>query len=319
MLRRLSESGADREAPREFVDHLAARVRSAAARALLVDAEAASTLAQLEAAGIACVLLKGVARRAAAGRWPCVDARTTTDVDLLVRAADATRAWGAMQAAGYRPVSYANPTYHLPALIGPGRVAVELHTSLTAALPADEAWRRMAGDALEIDWQGHRVRIPAATELLWHGVIHAQPHELKAWRLRYLLDAAAPLAGDDPINWKTVAARLDAGEVPDAGIARRWLGAAADLAGVQIPASVTAGAAPFDIPTALGWRLAVLARTGDAGLGARLLEEGTRMELGMPPAEVVPGTGMFKQTRRWLGGRAARGIYRLWRATRSRP
>lgn len=318
LLRRLRETGADRDAPRAFVEALTRRVRDDAARALLVDAEALNAVARLDALGLPCVLLKGAARRAAAGRWPCADARFTTDVDLLVPAAEAQRAFEGLQAAGYRTFRNTNPSYHLPALMGPGGVAVELHTSLNHTLPADEAWRRMAGGALDITWQGHLVRVPSTTESLWHGLVHAEPHKLEAWRLRLLLDGAAPLAGSDPIDWSAIATRLNAGEVPDVLAARRWLGAAAQLAGITVPDVILGNTAAFDAPRALRWRLAVLARRKNAGMGARLLEEGTRVELGWPPAESVPGSGTLKQLRRQLGGQAARSIYRSWRARDAR-
>ena len=58
----------------------------------------------------------------------------------------------------------------------------------------------------------------------------------------------------------------------------------------------------------------MLSRGADEGFIARLLEEGTRVELGLEVAPVVKGTGPFKQTRRWLAVRMARLAYRAWRA-----
>jgi hypothetical protein len=195
---------------------------------------------------------------------------------------------------------------------------VELHTELTGTEEPGVAWRRMAETATEGRWQGHSVRLPSATEMLWHGLVHAEPRDLAAWRLRLLLDAAAPLAGPEPIDWPAIEARLGAGEMPDVGAARRWLDAAAQLAGVTIPGEAAATVTRFDVARALRWRLAVLAKRQDKGLGARLLEEGTRVELGRPLARAEAGSGALKRLRRQLGGRAARGIYHRWRARDAR-
>jgi hypothetical protein len=65
---------------------------------------------------------------------------------------------------------------------------------------------------------------------------------------------------------------------------------------------------------ALSWRLAVLPRGGESGFTGRLLDEGTRVELGLGFAPVVEGAAPFKQTRRWVAGRVARAAYRIWRA-----
>ena len=99
--------------------------------------------------------------------------------------------------------------------------------------------------------------------------------------------------------------------------------AASSVGGFESFAGAGIGALVLGVAEALArllrWRLAVLARHPDAGLGARLLEEGIRTELGMPPADADPHWGMVKHARRRLGSQAARVIYRLWRSRRSRP
>jgi hypothetical protein len=311
ILRRLREIGAAGVAPPVFVEAIGAQARGDAARNLLVDAEAARVVRRLDAAGIPCVLIKGVARRAGAGRWPFADARATKDVDLIVPVGEAQRAWDDLICAGYHGDLKATK-YHLPGLIGEGRVGVELHTSLIGGLPADEAWRRANAGSMEVEWQGASVRVPSATELLWHGLTHALSQGLNAWRLRFLLDGAAILAGDDAIAWDVIRARCDAAEV-DPVSALRWLGSAAQLAGVDLPALLRVDAGSFDVRRVLRWRLGVLARGGDAGFTGRLLEEGTRVELGLPVTPVPDGVGSFRRTRRWVAGRLARVTYRAWR------
>ena len=313
ILRRLRQIGAADAAPVDFVKAIAESARGDTARNLLVDAEAARVVRRLDAAGIPCVLIKGTARRAGVGRWPFADARPTHDVDVIVPVADVTRAWEDLVSAGYHPYSEATSPHQLPELIGKGQVSVDLHTSLSHALPAAEAWRRASEGSLELEWQGLRVRVPSATELLWHGLTHALQRDVQAWRLRFLLDGAAILAGGDGIAWDALRVRLDAAEV-DPVAATQWLGAAAQLAGVELPAVPRGDRSPFDVPLVLRWRLAVLSRGGDAGFTGRLLEEGTRAELGLRVAPVVKDMGWYRQTRRWLAGRAARVTYRAWRA-----
>lgn len=312
-LRRLTETGSAASAPAALVDHLKSRVRQEAARNLLVDAEKARVVDRLASARLPFVLMKGSARRALHGRFPCIDARYTTDVDVLLPEDAAATAWTAMSADGYRPVSEERP-HHLAPLIGAGRVAVELHTSTSHTLDPAEAWRRTEATAATVEWSGRKVRVPGVTEMLWHALSHALRAELLVtWKLRALHEAAPLLAGSEPIDWDVISARLASGELPDERLARTYLGTAAQLAGRPLPEGIAGGAPAFDAAIMLRWRLEVFNKHEDSGYGARLLEEGTRAELGLDPADVVPDTGLIKQTRRRLGSRAARLIYRRWR------
>ena len=323
LLRRLDAQVAASAAPPAFVQWLRDEARGITARNLLVDAEAEGMLQLLADRGTPHVAIKGTARRASLARYPGADARLTHDVDLLLPEQEVQPLWEHLRSLGWsfakNPLATPAGHYHPPPLLGPLGIAVELHSATSRGVSASECWRRATDESVTVEWHGRSVRVPGATELLWHALTHAMGDGIRGFALRYFLDATVLLVAAADLDWTRLSARLAAGEVPDAGAARQWLGAAADLAGTAIPASVMAGASPFDTPTALNWRLAVLARRSDVGFGARLLEEGTRAELGMPPAEVVPGTGVLKQTRRRLGGRAARTIYRLWRVTRSRP
>jgi len=286
---------------------------------MLVDEQTEETVRALSAQGIPHVLIKGSARRAAAGRYPYADARATRDVDLLLPKQCVQEVWDDMRRMGWQygtdPAVTPSDHYHPPPLVGPHRVAVELHWSTGYAITPEEAWRRANDGAVELDWHQVRVRVPSATELLWHGITHALHAGPLGFRLCYFLDGAAILASGAPIDWDRMAARLAAGEDVDAWVARAWLRAAAEFSACELPASVRGAAAPFDIARALAWRLAVVARGGAEGLGARLVEEGTRTELGLPVASVVEGTGSLTQSRRWVAGRVARLTYRAWRLT----
>lgn len=169
-----------------------------------------------------------------------------------------------------------------------------------------------------VSWNGIKVLIPAPTELLWHGLTHALHHDLRAWRLRFFLDAASVLAGEEPVAWDIIGARLDAGEVDEALSPRQWLGAAAQLAGTPLPPGILRDAPNYDLTRVMRWRLGVLLGWRERGFGARLLDEGLRAELGLRPTGGIPGTGPYKRVRRRLGGLAARGVYRVWRSAGER-
>jgi hypothetical protein len=311
--RRLRETGAADTAPAAFARSIADRARRDAAQNLLVDAETERVLRRLDALNVPSVLIKGIARRVAAERWPYADARATHDVDVIVPAADAEKVWRELLANGYRRYSDATSPHQLPGVIGAGQVSVDIHTSLGHTLPASEAWQRATTGALLLEFRGMQVRVPCATELLWHGLTHALQHGVPAWRLRFLLDGAAILATSDDIAWDRVVARVGGAET-DPVAATHWLGAAAQLAGVELPASLRGDASCFDLSRMLRWRLGVLARGVDAGLAGRLLEEGTRVELGLGVTPIVGGASPLRQARRWVAGRVARVTYRAWRA-----
>ena len=318
IMRKLEEAEAADAAPAAFVAPLRRHAQSAAARNEQVDEEASDVLEHLTHEGIPCILLKGIARRAAGARYPCGDARTTTDIDIIVPPDELMNACDSLVEAGWAWKGDRNLPTHTIALMGQGRVAVEVHRTLSAAVSPDDAWHRANDDARDVAWNGRMVAIPSPTELLWHALTNAMAQGTKAWRLRFFLDAASVLAGHEPITWEIIGGRLDAGEVAAQGAPRRWLDAAAQLAGVDIPPGILGGVAPYDVVHALRWRLNVLRQRRPHGLGGRLLEEGTRRELGYPLAPKAPNTGIYKRTRRRLGGLAARMIYNVWRATGAR-
>lgn len=323
LLRRLAESGLEAAAPAPLVAALRRTAIGEKARGLLVDAETEEMVRYLSARGIPHVLIKGTARRAAAGCYPYADARATRDVDVLLPARCVREVWNGLRNDGWPLATDPGATpaehYHPPPLLGPQRVGVELHESTGHGFTPEEGWRRANDGAVELEWHQLLVRVPPATELLWHGLTHALHAGPAGFRLRYFLDGASILASRAPIDWDRIAARLAVGEDVDAAPARAWLRTAAILAGCDLPASARELSASFDIVRTLAWRLAVLARGADEGFAARLLEEGTRVELGLEIAPVVEGTGPFKQTRRFVAGRVARVAYRTWRAaTRNR-
>jgi hypothetical protein len=329
LLRRLADSQALSRTPGTLVESLRRAAREATKAGMAVDAATAEVLPLLATAGVPCVLLKGPARRAAAAMYPLADARRTSDVDLLIPAASAELAFRTLGAAGYTPLDTIHPArapaagnglwgpskHHLRALARPGQAAVELHVSTSWELPPDAAWQRNAVGASEVSWQGGTVRVPPATELLWHGLTHAKPSDPTAWTLRYWLDAAAILAASD-VDWNAIAVRLTTAELPDPVRARMWLSAAAQLAGVALPPSV-APSRRFPLARLVGWRLAVFARSEDTAWRRKLLDEATRAELAVGPAPLVAGRSWPIHVRRRAASMLARAQYRAWRALRS--
>jgi hypothetical protein len=317
LARRLREIGASPEP--SFRAWLEQRAHDETARNMLVDAESHATLEFLSREDVPHVLLKGTARRAGATLFPYADARATHDVDILVPETRARGLWDRLRASGYAPVPppegvIPSTIHHLPPLSSRTRVSVELHTSTSRGVPVEEGWRRATSGGLEVERNDMRMRIPSATELLWHGAAHALSHEEQAFRLRFLLDVAVICASGAHLDWRAVAARLDAGEIADVHRARAWLGAAARLGDTDLPPEVAAGVPAFETERALRWRVAVLRRVEPSARAAeKLLGEGTRVEIGMGLTPTVPGTTLFQRGRRRIAAVMARGAYLLWR------
>jgi hypothetical protein len=311
--------------PRTFADALERVARREAAQNLRIDAEAEAIVRWLARAGVPCVLLKGVARRAAVGLYPYSNARATSDVDVLVPAPDAARVWDGLRAAGYaslspeRAASGTDGCHHLPPLIGERRVAVEIHTTTSRAVTPEEAWSRSSRDSHALTWSGIEVQVAPATELLWHGITHAaQEHEMYegGFRLRYFQDAAVILAAPGAIDWDEIVRRLGSQEVTDRVTTVRWLGAAANLAGTVLPNGLS-GVAPFPLEESLRWRLGIFRRLGRwPRLAGPCLAEEVRVALGQPATPVVPSARVLARWRHRVGATGARAAYRLWRAAR---
>jgi hypothetical protein len=308
--RRLHQIAAVDVLPADFRTWLGWRARDDAARNLLVDEQVTAVLRDLAADGIPHILLKGAARRASIDLFPFADARATRDVDVLLPSSRAEEAWQRLRRRGYeiasRPDRIRRDHFHLPALWDRSRVAVELHTSTSLAVPSEEAWCRTESGAREIVWNGVPTRVPAATELLWHGLTHSLDQRSDTFRLRLLLDGAAVFAGGAALAWPTVLARLDCREVSDRASAIVWLRAAAWLAGAATPAEVAAGPVGADLGRAWRWRCAVLRiLPPHARVATLLVREGTRRALRLGPGAQASRLGP-------LAVAAARAAHLVW-------
>lgn len=319
LYRRLTELDALPDVDRTFASWLARSARRVAARNLRTRVQRDTVVTALNAFACPHVLLKGVARQLVTDVYPYADARPIGDVDILLPRDRARLAWERLCDIGFAPAPRDESRYathhHLPPLSNGLRVPVEVHTSTAPHLAADEAWQRMTADARRIQHEGRTTAVSATTELLWHTVAHAlRTPSGGAFRLRFLLDAASLWAGGDQIDWGRIAGRLAAGEVPHTILARRWLAAAAWLAGRTPPADVVADAAPFDLHRALRWRSRVcrVFASGPAIWGPApasrvrrlLIQEATRARAGLPLAAASVG--------RWAAAGVARICFQAW-------
>jgi hypothetical protein len=289
-----------------------------------IDAQALAVLTRLEGAGFRCALIKGQARRAAVARYPYADARPLSDVDLLVPESEADAAWQLLCTTGFRRV-YEDTVdwkadHHRPTIIDDSEVSVELHTTTGEGVPADEAWRRATQGGDDVEWQGRRVEVPNATELLWQALSHAVSDGTRGFRLRTFHSMAVVLASDAAINWSLVSERLATNEIlaadrstaADHEQVREILGVAAALAGVGLPAAFTPRVLP-DLARLLLWRARVLSSSHGESVRDRLLEEALRVEAHLPLTPATRGFGLWRGLRRRGASVVARLAYRAWR------
>jgi hypothetical protein len=318
LLRRLTELKLERELDPAFTTWLVALVRAGAARNMLIESRAMDLGRWLTARGVPFVFLKGMARRLAAGLYPGIDARVTTDVDVLVREPDAEPVWSALQENGYRfssePEVIPAGHHHLIPLTHEDGVSVEVHTSTMPGVAPEEEWRRSTDQAVHVDREGLRLLIPSATEMLWQSVTHAEIDGASGYDLRHFQDAAVLLAAAH-LEWPVITARFATREIRDVARMRGWFAAAAWLAGVSPPAALHAGPRVFDLERALRWRYAVCQAAGSRPrVMARLIDEATRSEAGLGMARCLPGTPVALRSRRRIATTLARAGYLAWRA-----
>ena len=318
---RLIELEVDPPAP------LAEPLRHAALRAaqghLAIDAEGARVAALLQDAGIPVFLIKGLARRAV---MPArlSSTRATSDVDILVPGSSVAQAWQTLRAAGYEPFAqppgaaprgemWGDSRHHLRPLARPGGPAIEVHVSTSWELMPEAAWARLTAAPRAATWGGVAVQVPSSTEMAWHAYTHAKLRTPEAWRLWFWLDGATSLS-QPGIDWDAFTARLHLPEAPPVQTGLRWLGAAAELAGVRLPPSLAAPR-PYPLTRMLEWRLRAFRKFGRA-MRVKLVDEATRMEAGLGFAPLA-GNAWPLHLRRRAASVAARIAYAVWSAGRA--
>jgi hypothetical protein len=329
LVRRLRGGGILDAIPAEIGDRLRLQAIEDTALRMEVEVEAAAALTLLNRAKIPVILIKGIARCALAARYPFLDARRTTDVDLLVALEQIQDADLALRTDGYVPLppkaGMARRHHHLPPL-HKGRITVELHESVSMRVPPHVAWMRANEGSEMVQWAGRTVQLPSATELAWNAVAHAMEDDVAGFRLYRFLELAALVSGSAPIDWATLVTRsatqeafdADAGVLDQRLVMFNWIAAALALVppekraiGLDLPR--------FDLPELLEWRLAVLRarpRLGRAFAG-RLLAEGARSMVGMPLEQSPPTASRWGRLRRRAAAHVSRAALRGWRATRA--
>ena len=327
LFRRLRTLGIFEALPGDFGDRLKQHAFSTSAVGLRVEDEAVTTLQLLGDAGVPVVLIKGIARRALASRFPYLDARPTSDVDLLLPDAAIREAHDLLRANGYEPRhNRPDEHHHLPGLMGERKVSVELHRSTSVRIPPDVAWARATEGGAEVEWAGLRVRVPSATEMAWAAVTHAINGGLvSGFRLQHFLEVSALAARPESIDWSLMARRCREGETfdeysgvnfPDS-VTEGWIGGACRLVASPPPPGLLPDSA-FDLETLLSWRLKILGDRNRLGRAftQRLLEEGARSHLGVGQELPPPGTGAIPRWRRRVAGAASRLAFRVWKTGR---
>jgi len=330
LVRRLRAGGILDALPPGIGDRLRQQSIEDTALRMEVEVEAAAALTLLNRAGVPVILIKGIARCALAARYPFLDARRTTDVDLLVPIEQIQDANLSLRADGYVPVppkpGPARRHHHLPPL-HKGRITIELHDSVSTRVPPHVAWQRANDGSELVQWAGLTVQLPSATELAWNAVAHAMEDDVGGFRLYRFLELAALVSGGAPIDWPTLAARSATTEVFDADAGVRdqrhvvfnWIAAALELVpparrviGLELPR--------FGVAELLEWRLAVLrgrSRLGRA-FADRLLAEGARSMIGMPLEPSPPTASRWGRIRRGMAANVSRAVLQGWRVTRRR-
>ncbi|HEY3673795.1 MAG TPA: nucleotidyltransferase family protein [Acidimicrobiia bacterium] len=193
-------------------------------------------LERLAAADIRAVPLKGL-HSLLAGLWPDPAARTMADLDVLVPAAHATRAYDLLLGAGY--VEHPEPIgehadHHLP-MLRDGDVTVEVHVE-----PLVSRWRALVPAAQMLRRAMYRptargvLLLADDTDTFVHLVAHAElqeeTHALFGLPLRALFETA--LVHQSEIRWRDVResfAAAGVSRVLDAHLhaTRHWFGAEA--------------------------------------------------------------------------------------------
>ena len=325
LYRRLKTANVINMLPGDFRGTLRDRALDDASMRLDVEAEAGDVLALLAAARIPVILLKGLARCALSARYPYLDARLTSDVDLLLPLDRIDDADHVLRNDGYRPALADGQEYpghhHLPPL-HKGRVTVELHSSTSVRASADMAWQRALHGAESVTWGKLEVQVPSATELAWHAIVHAMEDGVYGFRLARFLEVAALVASNAPIDWTVIRERSATNEARDPetnardqqAVIHAWLNAALQLVDpAHRPPEFDRP--PFNLTRLLQWRASVLpvCRRLGAEISEHLLQEGPRAMLHLPLRASPSNASSFGKVRRPVAASAARAAFALWR------
>lgn len=231
--------------PEDLRDYLHALYQLNGQRNVYLRQQLEETVRQLNAAGIAPVLLKGAAALLAGGSDPA--ARMMMDLDILVPRQDLQAALDALHALGYRAddrpqIDYARH-HHCPPLFRAGDYgSLEVHQELllpTAApiLPTAAAWARVEN----LEAAGLGVKVLSPTHQALYNVLHAQiadlHHAAGTIDLRSLHNLAVlQAAWGEAIDWREIRAAMDCHG--KGAVLRAYLYLAQRLLGMAPPAGL---------------------------------------------------------------------------------
>jgi len=204
-------------------------------------------LLELEAIGVRVMLLKGAALAATVyGSWT---KRPMGDLDILVPAGDAERAWRHVRGLGWK-LEYENGDdfygtfHHLPALVDPSplKVVLEVHRSMLPfggpfALTEEELWR----DARRVHCGQSKAWVPSDLHMLLHLSVHFAWSHMFGGIGRTVRDVATIVAAH-PIDWSAFTALAIRTRASTAAF---WtLTITHTLTGTPVPAEVLAALRP---------------------------------------------------------------------------
>ncbi|MGE3517492.1 MAG: nucleotidyltransferase family protein [Vicinamibacterales bacterium] len=216
-----------REAEHERL--VAAAARATDENAKLLEA-VTSVVGAFHAAGIDCVLLKGMAL--ALQYYPAAAARPMGDCDLLVRPTEAVRAGDVLARLAWTPAyTLSGPvlrTVHAASYQAPSGMRLDLHWHVS---PEDHT-PNASGDhwaAVDpIDVGGHRAWMLCPADMLLHVCVHGMRWSTTP-TLRWAADALTIVRSDRPVAWDRFVDRATRQQVTlPAGDALRFLREALD-------------------------------------------------------------------------------------------
>lgn len=195
---------------------------------------------ELAKANIRVMLLKGAAL--ATTVYPSFTERPMSDLDILVHARDAERAWKRMLTAGWKPELSGGEEFHashqhLPALLDPQglQLVLEIHRAMLPPsgpflMNEADVWR----DARAVRLGSTDVLVPTDEHQLLHLCIHfAWSHMLVDGLGRTVRDVATLLARGNRIDWPRFAVLAKSAR---AGSCAYWtLQMSRTLAGAEVP------------------------------------------------------------------------------------
>lgn len=204
--------------PPDLVDFLSAVEDLNRARNTVILNEVKFAAQLLNDAGIAPILLKGVAYLAL-GVYPNPATRYLRDVDLLLSETQLETALDILVRNGFEPDNsdlFGQFRHHRPPMRRPGSVCLEIHHCLCLSkcgslLPASQLIAR----SVPCDLDGLRVRVPSPEDLFTHLVMHSQiqhPYNERIWPpLRAMYDLNCVLRRfRNVIDWDSIERRFRA-------------------------------------------------------------------------------------------------------------